>query len=486
MKSGKKKMGWMMGFGGFSLLTILSGGSGSSMVGSKGGEMVLTQNSPAGTERTHLDLRAVSFKKGPSIRPVRIYRVSTVVPWPRGLAWYGDRLIVLARGRHRRAGGLDPRIQDQAGTLFLLDPDLGEEVLPSSSPPLVGPDEPVSKPPSKTNGVIFARPQSPTFHLYDPSIAPAEAHEIDRPYCSLVHDPASQSFFICGFSGIDLPGSKFRKNATDSILRFDLRNHLWSVVESHASQKVPVSALSKVVPNTFFPHHDPKTQAPPHGWLNGPDALCIGGNSLFAAAKDNHLVVSYDLRALRKNPLAAAPPSRVILGPKQRILVGKELRVIPVLGPSALTVYKGYLYVGYRTTSVVVRYPLDQAGNLQRGKPGELIAVFEPYDPKTRRSANLIDMAFNTKGELFVSCSKEGRIWNIGKPDPSRVFQGNDQLKTLPTSAPPYADLRILLGKKTACGNILFDQKDRLFLCAGNYDTPSRKLAGVIYRIDPR
>jgi len=115
-----------------------------------------------------------------------------------------------------------------------------------------------------------------------------------------------------------------------------------------------------------------------------------------------------------------------------------------------------------------------------------LIAVFEPYDPKRRRSANLIDLAFNPQGELFVSCSKEGRIWNIGKPDPDQVFQGNDQLEKVPTSAPPYADLRILLGKKTACGNILFDRHGRLFLCAGNYDTPSRKLAGVIYRVEKK
>ncbi len=476
MKKMQKKHRWVMSFGGLSLLALLGSGPGE---GALRGGIAKAQNDPAGTERSAPDLSGVTFKKGPMIRPVQIHRVSTVVPWPRGLAWYGDRLIVLARGRHRRAGGLDPRIQDHAGTLFMVDPDLGEAVrLDSEAKP--------SPYPSRSNGAIFARPQSPAFHLYDPRTAPSEANEIDRPYCSLVYDPASQSFFICGFSGIDLPGSKFRKNATDSVLRFDLRSHLWSVVESHAGRSVPVSALSKVVPNQFFPHHDPKTQPAPHGWLNGPDALCLSGDQLFAAGKDNHCVVSYNLAALRKNPKAGPPPSQMVLGPKQEVLIGGKLRKLAALGPSALVVRDGFLYVGYRTTSVILRFALGKDGSLQKGKPGELIAVFEPYDPKTRRSANLIDMAFNPQGELFVSCSKEGRIWNIGRPDPAHVFQGDDQRADRPTSAPPYADLRVLLGKKTACGNILFDKDGRLFLCAGNYDTPSRQLAGVIYRLDPQ
>ena len=207
---------------------------------------------------------------------------------------------------------------------------------------------------------------------------------------------------------------------------------------------------------------------------------------LFAAGKDNHCVVSYKLASLRKNPKAGPPPSKIVLGPRQKVRLGGKLRKLAALGPSALAVRDGYLYVGYRTTSVILRFPLNPDGSLQKGKPGELIAVFEPYDPKTHRSANLIDMAFNSQGELFVSCSKEGRIWNIGKPDPAHVFQGNDQLSDRSTSAPPYADLRVLLGKKTACGNILFDKDGRLFVCAGNYDTPSRKLAGVIYRLDPQ
>jgi WD40 repeat protein len=197
-------------------------------------------------------------------------------------------------------------------------------------------------------------------------------------------------------------------------------------------------------------------------------------------------VVSYDLQELRKNPKAPPPESKIALGPKLLIRAGGKLRKIAALGPSALAVRDGYLYVGYRTTSVILRFPLRKDGSLQNSKNGELIAVFEPFDPKTQRSANLIDMAFNPNGELFVSCSKEGRIWNIGKPDPSQVFQGNDQSPGRPTSAAPFADLRVLLGKKTACGNILFDKDGRLFLCAGNYDTPSRKLAGVIYRVDPR
>ena len=140
-----------------------------------------------------------------------------------------------------------------------------------------------------------------------------------------------------------------------------------------------------------------------------------------------------------------------------------------------------HLYLAYRTSSVVIRLPVDARGQIEQPVEAELIAVFEPWNQATRRSANLIDMAFNSRGELFVSCAKEGRIWKLGRPDPQRVFYGDDK-SGRPLSAKPYVDLRQWTGVKTGCGNLLFDPQDRLYVCVGNYDT-GNKLAGAVYRI---
>jgi len=151
-----------------------------------------------------------------------------------------------------------------------------------------------------------------------------------------------------------------------------------------------------------------------------------------------------------------------------------------VLGPSAARVFGSHLYLGYRTSSVVLRFEIDEQGGLVE-PVGELIAVFEPWDAEKKRSANLIDLAFNSRGELFASCAKEGRIWRIGTPDPDHPFYGDDKSGRA-TTAPPYVDLTAVTGSKTGCGNLLFDDQDRMYLCCGNYDSGSR-LAGAIYRV---
>ena len=57
---------------------------------------------------------------------VRLERVSAGVPWPRGLALVDGEILVLARGRHRRAGGVDHSIEDFTGTIFRIDPEVAE------------------------------------------------------------------------------------------------------------------------------------------------------------------------------------------------------------------------------------------------------------------------------------------------------------------------------------------------------------------------
>lgn len=140
----------------------------------------------------------------------------------------------------------------------------------------------------RANARPLAAPAAPPFFLYDHAVAPRDAMLIDRPYCTLVCDGVSRNVFICGYSGIDLPGGVFRKNATDSIHRYDLRDGRWHAVEQHDPAVGPRAELGQVVPNTYYPHHDPARNPPPHGWLNGADGGCVAGDHLYFAGKDNH------------------------------------------------------------------------------------------------------------------------------------------------------------------------------------------------------
>ena len=119
------------------------------------------------------------------------------------------------------AGGIDPSIPDASGSLFVVDPEVFEPVIRGEAAGRA----------VRKNGRILAAADGSPFRLYDPSQGtPVEATEIDRPYCTLAYDEASRNFFICGYSGVDLPGKRFRKNATDSILRYDQRDGRWHVV----------------------------------------------------------------------------------------------------------------------------------------------------------------------------------------------------------------------------------------------------------------
>lgn len=402
---------------------------------------------------------------------VRLERVSAGVPWPRGLEWVDGELVVLARGRHRRAGGVDHAIVDSAGCLFRVDPELSEPVVPGqlASHAVAG------------NAEILARSLDGPFLLPDRAKDPVDDTLMDRPYCTLIYDAPSRNLFICGYSGVDLPAKRFRKNATDSIHRFDLRSGGWYSVELHDAGVVPPEELGYVVSNAYYPHHDPERNAPPHGWLNGPDGGCVAGSYLYCVSKDNHLVVQYDLAEVRRDPDAGPPPSRPVLGPFATVRTPGGVARVELLGPSAAVARDGYLYLGYRTSSVVVRFPIDDAGGLVTPAVGELVAVFEPWDAERGRSANLIDLAFNSRGELFVSCATEGRVWRVGRPDPERPFYGDDSGERA-TTAPPFVDMAAMTGRRTNVGNLVFDDRDRLYLCAGNYDTDSDKIAGVVYR----
>ena len=438
---------------------------------------------PARQERVSDFRRFTSPKSGPaSDGPIRLERVSTGVPWPRGMVMVDGELVALARGRHRNAGGIAPGVLDSSGSLFRVNPAVTEPVVRGRAAGAA----------VRSNAQVLVQPSETTFLLYRPEAgAPIDQISLDRPYCTLAYDELSKNYFICGYSGVDLPGKKFRKNATDSIHRFDTRSGQWSTVELHDVDSVPRDELDYVVSNEYYPHHDPERNAAPHGLLNGPNGAWIVGRYLYAVGKDNHTLAQYDLSEIRENPEAGPPPARIVMRDRVELKLDGEWQRVQLFGHSALVSHQGFLYVGYRTSSVVVRFPLTEDGDLVRTSAlqikrgvlprGELIAVFNPWDQEHKYSANLIDIRFNSRGELFVSCAEMGRVWNVGIPDPEHPFDGVDRA-AVPTENRPFLDLRVLTDNPHArVGNIAFDAQDGLFVCSGNYDSGT-EIAGVIYR----
>lgn len=406
---------------------------------------------------------------------VWLERVTTAVPWPRGLAFDEDgELYAIARGRHRRAGGLDPDLQDDCGKLFSIDTKISEVVLPGFG----------AGPGLDRNRRLIAEPDPQVQNLYDKGDGPPLSdYEMDRPYCSLDYHAGSRSLFVCGFSGVDKTDTTFRKNATDAVLRYDLRTGEWSELERHDASVVPRDEQDGVVPNQYYPHHDPESNPAPHGWLNGPDALCVVGDVLYAAGKDNHIVVAYDLSAYVDDPNAAPPGGRVVFQRDLLTRVGNELLELDLQGPSSLASDGEWLYVGFRTSSVVVRLPLDAGGRVGERTYGELVAVFEPWDPEAKRSANLIDIDLDSEGALYVACSRSARIWRVEDPDPRRIFDGVDHGPE-PTSNRPFVDIGPLTGDPyPSVANITVGPGDQLYFCSGVYAYGDGQLAGEVLRV---
>lgn len=406
---------------------------------------------------------------------VALQRVTTAVAWGRGMAIVDGDLIILSRGRHRGEGGVSQDLVDHAGTLWRVDPSVSEPVIPGERAGQA----------VRSNAEVFAAPTGPPFHLYDYSAPPEDDILMARPYCALAFDEASRNLFVCAYSGAEL-STGFRKHATDAVYRYDLRDKRWHVVEQHDPNVVPRNALGAVISNEYYPHHDPETNPPPHGWPNGADG-CIGvGEYLYVPAKDNHLVVQYDLDEIRRDPSAGPPNSRPVLGPTMVISHPGGEQEMEVLGPSSVAVHGDFLYIGYRTSSVVVRVRLAEDGDIVREPDGrvkgELIAVFEPWDAKKKRSGNLYDIDMSADGELFVSMGREGRIWRI-TPDPDRPFYGNDQTER-PTTAPPFLDMTALVGRKSGSNNIYVDRDGGyLYVSNRNNDTGEGQIHGTIYRV---
>ena len=394
--------------------------------------------------------------KGVEPQDLRIERITTKVPFPRGLVMVDNELYVLCRGRVRGAGGVSAEINDQAGTIYCIDPTVTEPIDTGTVSNAV-----------RNNGEVFARPTDPPFNLWDRSAEPPQSdRHTDRPYCGLRYDKHTKSFYICAFSGVDKPRRpgkvSFSKNLTDAILRYDRRSDQWYEVERHRIQA-----------GGNYPHHDPAHNEPPHGWLNGPDNCLALGDSLYAVSKDNSLLIRYDLREIQKDPEAGPPESHYVLG-KDVAVTNAEIDGIN--GHSMLAYHDGWLYVGSRTSSVIVRFRLNDDLTPHRPIQVQLVARFDPYNPDTMRSANLTDMDFDDQGRLYVVSAKPSRIFRF-KPDPENVFDARNG------QSDPWADLATATNNpKMKSENVLYHD-GWLYVTSGDGYAWQKGAAGTVYRV---
>jgi hypothetical protein len=202
----------------------------------------------------------------------------------------------------------------------------------------------------------------------------------------------------------------------------------------------------------------------------------VHGRWLYVAAKDNSCVVRYDISALVGDPHASYAKSEVVLRASVSLSDGTTANL---LGHSALAINDGYLYVAYRTSSLVVRYRMGADGKLAEPVVGELIAKFEAYDARTNRSANLTDIAFDRQQRLYVLSASPSRIWRI-KPDPTRVLDATDRIHE------PWLDLATLTGNPAMKSeNILVDDAGRIYITAADAYDATASTHGAVYRYTP-
>lgn len=427
-------------------------------------------------ESSQPGIAARTPQKEQSLPAFRLERVSAAVPWPRGIAWVDGKLFVVARGRHRNYGGPAAEVQDMEATLFEIDPDIREPFekdVPAGEAVL-------------SNGRVLAAPDPRVVKLFDRSKPPLDNWEMQRPFCTMKYDAQSRNLIFCAYSGVDLSGDgpTFRKNATDALLRYDLRTQAWGVIEQHDPSVVPQAEQKQWISNVYYPHHDPEENPPPHGWLNGPNGCHVVGNWLYAVGKDNHTLARYDLRPIRRDPQAGPPPSEFVLGREIDVRIEGSVQRIPLEGHSAVTSHGGFLYVASRTNSLVVRFPIDASGDMVRPIVGELIAELEPYSTERKRSADLWEMVAGPDGSLVLTASRDGLVWRF-HPDPAVVFDGDTRRDGAPSPNKPWIEIRKLTGNdKANVSNVCFAPDGSLYFCM-TMPEKDREMAGWILRATP-
>lgn len=392
---------------------------------------------------------------------LRISRVSTIAPFPRGIVPLGDELVILSRGRVRSSGGVSASVDDQAGTLFLVDPSVRQNAT-----------EPTVSEEVRQNGRVLALPTDPPFHLWDRTSSPPWAdRETDRPYCVLRYHEPSHNFFICAFSGVDKAtnpgaagGRSFSKNLNDGILRYDMRNKKWFEVERH-----------DIEAGGQYPHHDPALMPPPHGWLNGPNNILVQGDYLYAVGKDNSLLVRYNLAPLVENPDSGPLESEWILGRELTLASGGT---VPLEGHSALAWNGGFCYLATRTNSVVVRFPMLKDGTIPQPLAGEVVALFDPYDPVAKESADITDITFDDHGFMYVLNAQPSRVHRF-VPSPESVYDARNN------GHAPWINLgQQLSNPRMKSENIFYQAPNQLFITSGDGYGYQSGADGTLYVVE--
>jgi len=385
-----------------------------------------------------------------------LQRVTTVVPYPRGLQVIDGELYVLARGRVRGAGGVSAEVNDQAGTLYIVNPNVTEPAATEQPGDAV-----------RNNGRVFALPTDPPFKLWRRDADPPESdRDTDRPYCTLRWHEPTKSFYLCAFSGIDMPRRpgkpSFSKNLTDAMLRYDTRINAWREVDRHDPKA-----------GWQYPHHDPAKNNPPHGWLRGANNCLPLGRWLYGVGKDNSVLIRYDLKPLETNPEAPAPESQLVLDEKITLTTGETVKLF---GHSALAYHDRWLYIATRTSSVIFRIPMNEDMTPVTPIRAEIVAYFDPWDREANTSADLTDMDIDEQGRLYVISAKPSRVFRF-TPDPAHPFDGRKG------KSPAWADLAGMTDNPKMKSENVLVWNGHAYVTSGDGYGYQKGADGAVYRL---
>jgi len=135
----------------------------------------------------------------------------------------------------------------------------------------------------------------------------------------------------------------------------------------------------------------------------------------------------------------------------------------------------GWLYVGYRTSSVIVRIPLRGDGRPATPIRGQLLARFDPYDAATGVSADLTDMDFDDDGRLYVISAQPARVYRF-TPDPKNVYDARDGRED------PWADLAATTGNPSMKAENVLYHDGWLYVTSGD-GYGDQVAGGTVYRV---
>lgn len=135
-----------------------------------------------------------------------------------------------------------------------------------------------------------------------------------------------------------------------------------------------------------------------------------------------------------------------------------------------------WLYIGYRTSSVILRIALDEQFLPAQPLEAKMVAYFDPYDPPTRASANITDINFDGRGRLYVVCASPARLYRF-TPDPLRPYDARDG------KAQPWAHLAGLTGNPGMKSENALYQNGWVYVTSGDGYAYQRGAEGTVYRI---